>query len=44
MGPAKVETSASEPSNPKSVDPKGKLSMEAALQGKPKRYSNSQSL
>lgn len=41
MGPAKVETSASEPSNSKSVDPKGKLSMEAALQGKPKRLEQS---
>ncbi|KAJ9706580.1 hypothetical protein PVL29_001852 [Vitis rotundifolia] len=41
MGPAKVETSASEPSNSESVDPKGKLSMEAALQGKPKRLEQS---
>ncbi|CBI34709.3 unnamed protein product, partial [Vitis vinifera] len=41
MGPAKVETAASEPSNRKSVDPKGKLSMEAALQGKPKRLEQS---
>lgn len=36
-----METSASEPSNSKSVDPKGKLSMEAALQGKPKRLEQS---
>ena len=40
-GTVKVETAASEPSNSKPLDPKGKLSMGAALQGKPKRYYNS---